>query len=160
MCILYTTYIYIFHYFKGRKCSRKKVLRFLRFWLESQKFIPAKCRDISEPQKYFPRKIFIIFTTAKVFFQNFFIIIPTAKVFSKKISLIIRREIPPTESLFCRSSLIPISMSDLILTQIQWKGRNFGTKKYFREDLLCRSEQGEIVLTTFLFFNIKIIDTN
>ena len=37
-------------YFQGRKCLRKKVLRFLWFWLKSQKFIPAKYCNMSEPQ--------------------------------------------------------------------------------------------------------------
>ena len=40
-------------YFKGRKCLRKKLLRFLE---NLQKFIPAKSKVNREPQKLFPAK--------------------------------------------------------------------------------------------------------
>ena len=120
----------------GRKSLRKKVLRFLRFWLKSQKFIPAKYSKICEPQKFFPQK-FHDFSNRKSFFRKIFMIFPTAKVFSVKFYIIFRREIPPTESLYFRSSLTPISM------------------KYFREDLLCRTKRNSFNYN-FIFFDIKI----
>ena len=43
-------------YFKGRKCLRKKLLRFLRFLENSQKFFPAKSKVNREPQNSFPAK--------------------------------------------------------------------------------------------------------
>ena len=43
-------------YFKGRKCFRKKLLWFLRFLENLQKFIPANSKVNPEPQKYFPPK--------------------------------------------------------------------------------------------------------
>ena len=43
-------------YFKGRKCLRKKLLWFLRFLENSQKFIPAKSKVNRQPQKFFPAK--------------------------------------------------------------------------------------------------------
>ena len=127
---------FVFYYFNGRKSLRKKVLRFLRFWLKSQKFIPAKYSKICEPQKFFPQK-FHDFSNRKSFFRKIFMIFPTAKVFSVKFYIIFRREIPPTESLYFRSSLTPISM------------------KYFREDLLCRTKRNSFNYN-FIFFDIKI----
>ena len=44
------------HYFKGRKCLRKKLLRFLQFLVTLQNFIPAKSKTNRELQKFFPAK--------------------------------------------------------------------------------------------------------
>ena len=43
-------------YFNGRKCSRKKLLRFCGFWPNPQKFIPAKSSESCQPQKFIPAK--------------------------------------------------------------------------------------------------------
>ena len=43
-------------YFKGRKGLRKKLLQFLRFLEDSQKFFPTKSQVNREPQKFFPAK--------------------------------------------------------------------------------------------------------
>ena len=86
------------YYFKGRKCLRKKVLRFLRFWLESQKFIPAKCCDISELQKFFPTKFSWLSQLQK--FSKIFHNYTNHKFFLKKLSFIIRKENSSDRELF------------------------------------------------------------
>ena len=55
-------------YFKGRKCLRKKLLQFLQFLENSQKFIPTKSKVNREPQKLFPVK-----PSSFVKPQNFFL---------------------------------------------------------------------------------------
>ena len=80
------------------------------------------CGFGSNRKSLFPQNI-LKFVNRKSFFRKIFMIFPTAKVFSVKFYIIFRREIPPTESLYFRSSSTPISM------------------KYFREDLLCRTKR-------------------
>ena len=71
------------NYFRGRKCLRKKVLRFWRFWLKSQKFIPTKYSKISELQKIIPAKYSKISEPQKIFPQNIHIYPNRKSIFCK-----------------------------------------------------------------------------